>query len=68
MDGYSDQLHDLIKRDPAAGGREAAEKIVNDVRAITDKISGYMCRTARMCSIVDTEADPFCRQVAYSVD
>ncbi|MEE9317303.1 MAG: hypothetical protein V3U48_03325, partial [Rhodospirillales bacterium] len=34
-----DQVHDLIKRDPAAGGREAVEKIVNDVRAVTDKIS-----------------------------
>ena len=34
-----DQVHDLIERDPAAGGREAVKKIVNDVRAITDKIS-----------------------------
>ena len=34
-----DKVHDLIKRDPAAGGREAVEKIVNGVRAITGKIS-----------------------------
>ncbi len=34
-----DQVHDLIERDPAAGGRKAVDKIINDVRAITDKIS-----------------------------
>ena len=34
-----DQVHGLIERDPAAGGREAVEKIVNNVRAITDKFS-----------------------------
>ena len=45
MDGYSeqlwnlDQVHDLIKRDPVAGGREAVDKIIDDVRAITDKIA-----------------------------
>ena len=34
-----DEVHDLIERDPVAGGREAVNKIIHDVQVITDKIS-----------------------------
>ena len=47
-------MHDLIERDPVAGGREAVEKIVNDVRAIIDKISGD---AEKIISGVNVEAE-----------
>ncbi|MCH7865577.1 MAG: hypothetical protein IIC56_10255, partial [Proteobacteria bacterium] len=34
-----ERLHEMIEDDPASGGKEAVERLVKDIEAVSEKIS-----------------------------